>query len=220
METYLAAIVSFYLKPRKRLWDPDGTQVLVEITAPKVVEVQRSKELSQDEAEQRLSYLANIVDTRGWAVRGVDAQAPSANSAMNTDVYFEAQQAEDVLDESTGVGRSFDTRLGQADAKRHQDMLARVHQQTTTPAPTAQPPVPQPAPAPAQPSVQAPPVPDPYASLTSPAPQVAPDDPSSTSASTHTRHRFTNRCSTQSTQAHRSRLKQIKALAKRPSHLI
>jgi hypothetical protein len=29
METYLAAIISFYLKPRRRLWSPDGAQALV-----------------------------------------------------------------------------------------------------------------------------------------------------------------------------------------------
>src|SRR5919202_5980196 len=28
MEIYLAAVVSFYLKPRKRLWQPDGIQSL------------------------------------------------------------------------------------------------------------------------------------------------------------------------------------------------
>ena len=86
MEIYLAAVVSFYLKPRKRLWQPDGIQSLVEITAPKVVEVQRMKDLSQSEAEQRLSYLANIVDTGGWAVRGVGAGSP--DSAMQNDVLL------------------------------------------------------------------------------------------------------------------------------------
>ena len=39
MEIYMAAIVSFYLKPRRRLWVPDGIQSMVEITAPKTTEV-------------------------------------------------------------------------------------------------------------------------------------------------------------------------------------
>src|SRR5690606_11815883 len=46
MEIYLAALVSFYLKPRKRLWKADGVQSLVEIVAPKVVEENRTKDLS------------------------------------------------------------------------------------------------------------------------------------------------------------------------------
>ncbi|MEP6710551.1 MAG: PrgI family protein [Candidatus Saccharibacteria bacterium] len=139
MEIYLAAIVSFYLKPRKRLWEADGIQSLVEITAPKVIEVQRMKDLSQAEAQKRLSYLANVVDTGGWAVRGV--AAPEPNTPMNDDIYFEAQQAPDMLDESTGVGRSFDTRLGQADVQRRQDMIQRLHQEpaaVTAPASSAQ----------------------------------------------------------------------------------
>jgi PrgI family protein len=146
METYLAAVVSFYLKPRKRLWQPDGIQSLVEITAPKVIEVQRAKDLSQVEAEQRLSYLADIVDTEGWAVRGVST--PQVNTAMQNDAYFEAQQAEDVLDASAGVSQSFDNMINQADARRHQEMVERMQRP-----PTAQASLPQ--------------VPDPYATMAS-----------------------------------------------------
>jgi len=120
MEIYLAAVVSFYLKPRKRLWQPDGIQSLVEITAPKTVEVQRTKNLSQTEAEQRLSYLANIVDTQGWAVRGIASAAP--DSSLTSDAYFEAQQTEDILDESGATAQSFDTMISRSDEKRRQEM--------------------------------------------------------------------------------------------------
>lgn len=158
MEIYLAAVVSFYLKPRKRLWQPDGIQSLVEITAPKEVEIQRAKNLTQTEAEQRLSYLANIVDTGGWAVRGVSM--PEANSPMRSDAYFEAQQTEDILDESGGVARSFDTMIGQADARRHQEMVEKMRRPQT----------------PSQP-IAPPPAPDPYANLSSGPAQPATPEP-------------------------------------------
>lgn len=145
METYMAAIVSFYLKPRRRLWNPDGVQSLVEITAPKTVEVQRAKDLSQTEAQQRLSYLADIVDTEGWAVRGVTT--PEANTAMQGDVFYAAQQTQDILDESGGVAQSFDAMLTQADTRRRQEMVDRIHQTSATP----------------------PPIPDPYTTLSAPA---------------------------------------------------
>jgi hypothetical protein len=133
MEVYMAAMVSFYLKPRKRLWEADGIESLIEITVPKVVEVQRTKNITQNEAQERFGYLAEIVDSQGWAVRGQGVQAP--NSAMNTDVYFEAQQVEDVLDSSGGVAQSLTQMIDQSDAKRHQDMMARMHQEpTSTPA--------------------------------------------------------------------------------------
>jgi hypothetical protein len=138
MEIYMAAIVSFYLKPRRRLWVADGVQSLVEITAPKVVEVRRTKDLTQGEAEQRLSYLAQIADSQGWAVRGV-ATAPMQNTAMNDDLYFEAQQIPDVLDTSGGVALTFDTKLAQADSQRHEEMMQRMRQPApaTNPQPSA-----------------------------------------------------------------------------------
>ncbi len=37
METYLAAVVSFYLKPRKRIWTPGQKESTILITAPKIV---------------------------------------------------------------------------------------------------------------------------------------------------------------------------------------
>ena len=152
MEIYLAAVVSFYLKPRKRLWQADGIQSLVEITAPKVVEIQRTKDLTQTEAERRLSYLANIVDTEGWAIRGVST--PQVPSSMQNEVFFEAQQTEDVLDNDGGVARTFDSMIDQADARRRQEMIDRMHQPASPP--IAPMPTPQVGPAP---------VVDPYASL-------------------------------------------------------
>lgn len=159
MEIYLAAVISFYLKPRKRLWTPDGIQSLVEITAPKVIEVQRAKDLSQTEAEQRLSYLANIVDTGGWAVRGVSM--PAQGSAMQNDVFYAAQQTEDILDTSSGVAHSFDAMISQADARHKQELIERMRQ----PAPT---PTPAPPSATVQPSVQTPATP----MLANPEPQL------------------------------------------------
>lgn len=144
MEIYLAAMVSFYLKPHKRLWDADGIESLIEITVPKTIEFKRTKNLSQVEAQERLGYLAEIVDSQGWAVRGRGVQAP--NSAMNSDVYFEAQQVEDVLDSGNTVAQSLEFMIGQSDAKRHQDMIDRMHQPpTAVPVPTVQPAQPQPA---------------------------------------------------------------------------
>ena len=129
MEIYLAAIVSFYLKPRQRLWDPDGVDSLIEITAPKTVDIQRTKDLSQSEAEQRLSYLANIVDSQGWAIRGVSG----AVGSMNTDVYLEAQGAEDILDTNTSVAHNFNQMMIQSTERLHEEARQRMMQATTAP---------------------------------------------------------------------------------------
>lgn len=126
MEIYMAAMVSYYLKPRNRRWDPEGVDTLIEISAPKTVEVRRTKDLSQNEAQERLSYLANIVDTGGWAIRGVSNQP--VNSSINTDVYLEAQSAEDILDTSTGIAQNFDQMMSQSTARMHEAAKARMMQ--------------------------------------------------------------------------------------------
>lgn len=132
MEIYMAAIVSFYLKPRLRKWDPEGVESLIEISAPKIVEVQRTKDLSQDEAQQRLSYLANIVDSGGWAIRGVGA-APGG--VMNSDVYLEAQSAQDVLDTNTTIAQNFDQMMAQSTERMKEEARQRMMQATAPVAP-------------------------------------------------------------------------------------
>jgi len=129
METYMAAMVSFFLKPHRRLWDPDGIDSLIEITAPKMVEVQRIKNITQGEAERSFDYLAEIVDTQGWSVRGSGVQAP--NSAMVSDAYFEAQQTQDIMDSDNAMAQSFSQKLSQSDARRHQNAINLMLGQTT-----------------------------------------------------------------------------------------
>lgn len=168
MEIYLAAVISFYLKPHQRIWQPDGVESLVEVVAPKVAEVQRTKDLSTSEAEQRLSYLANIVDTQGWSVRGV-AGPSGMQSSMTDDAYNEAMNTPDVLDDESQEAQLLGARISAADTKRRQDMIARMRSGTATM---------QSAPAAPQPAVTIPPVANPYAALTPPTQQAAqPNDP-------------------------------------------
>jgi len=128
MEIYLAAIISFYLKPHKRLWDSDGIESLIEITVPKVVEVQRMKNITQADAQQRFSYLANIVDSQGWAIRGEGASAQSPSTAINTDVFVEAQSAEDVLDGTSSIAQSFNVMIDKEAGRMRKEAIDRMRQ--------------------------------------------------------------------------------------------
>lgn len=130
MEAYLGAMVSFYfLKPRKRLWTPDGLNSLVEITAPKEVEQDRTKDISETEARERLGYLTDIVESRGWAVRGVGV----ANQGIAT-----AQPAADMFDETTNAAQRFDTLLESRKQQSRQALTSSMQQSvTTTPKPAA-----------------------------------------------------------------------------------
>ena len=79
METYLAAIVSYHLKPNRRFWNPGQRESTIEITAPKVVEKVLTKDISEEEAGRRLSFLANVVDTQGYSIKD-PASASTASS--------------------------------------------------------------------------------------------------------------------------------------------
>lgn len=184
MEIYLAAIISFYLKPRSRLWDPEGMESTIEITAPKTIEVKRTKDLSEGEASERLSYLANLLDTQGWAIRGAQS------TRMNTDIYLEAQSAEDVLAQNTSVANNFnqlmEDRTRQVREEAQQRMMAAMNAPATASTPVQTPVQPQVAPvqyvAPTpvaipQPQVQMQPVPaSPPVAVALNTPQPAPQE--------------------------------------------
>jgi hypothetical protein len=165
MEIYMAAMVSFYLKPRRRMWDPDGTESLIEITVPKTIEPQLTKDITTTEAEKRFSYLAEIVDSQGWAVRGSGVMAP--NSPMNSDVYFEAQQIEDVMDVGASATQVIDSKLAQSNARLHQEAVNIMHGKAPMPAVAIQTPSATPAQA----------LPSPSAYLAAQQPTVAPAEP-------------------------------------------
>lgn len=136
MEVYLAAVISFMLKPKQRLWRADGTERMVEVIAPRVEEKQYGKGYDQAEVNRRLSYLATLVDTHGWSVRGVDNPNSSVRgSSMQADWYNEAQAAQDPLDPSSKTARAFETLIERADEKRHDDIVQQMQRaQTAQPA--------------------------------------------------------------------------------------
>ena len=72
-ETWLLARLRFLFKPRTRIWNQDGIKELVTITVPKKIERVYTKDFTQDEVRSRLKALANTVDSRGWAVKNVNA---------------------------------------------------------------------------------------------------------------------------------------------------
>ncbi|MEI7689542.1 MAG: PrgI family protein [Candidatus Saccharibacteria bacterium] len=130
MEIYMAAMASFFLKPHLRKWDPDGIESLIEVTVPKTVEVNRAKDISQGEAQKRFSYLAEVVDSQGWAVRA-GVQSPTS-SAMNTDAYMEAQNTEDILDVDTFAAQTLNDRLDESDARHRQELMDQMQEQIAT----------------------------------------------------------------------------------------
>ena len=118
METYLAAVVDFYLKPQKRIWMPGQPDSTITIAAPKNVEENRKKDLSQEEAGRRLSFLANIVDTEGYAIKD------NTNSNLRDDVASEAADTQDIFEQNQNY--TLEQSLEQSTANRRAQLVAEM----------------------------------------------------------------------------------------------
>ena len=114
METYLAALISYYLKPRKRLWTPGQRESSILITAPKVVEDIRTRNISGEEATSRLSFLADIVDSEGRAI----------NNNMRDDLAAEAAATADMFENNHFD--SLDASLKKDEANRHAEVVQEM----------------------------------------------------------------------------------------------
>ena len=120
METYLAAIVTYYLKPRERLWTAGQKESTILITAPKIIEEVRTRDLSQEEATHRLSFLADIVDSEGYSIKG------TSNSSMREDLVAEANATSDMFEtyQSGALARA----INQDKVDRHAEAIREMRE--------------------------------------------------------------------------------------------
>jgi len=113
METYLAAIIQFILKPNLRLWDQEIEEATLVIDASKNEGVARTKNLSQEEAKQRLNYLSALVDS------------PTGGTVFNDEFYAEAVYATDIL-EPGATYIKLDSQLAHADREQKELAIAKM----------------------------------------------------------------------------------------------
>ncbi|HSE61939.1 MAG TPA: PrgI family protein [Candidatus Saccharimonadales bacterium] len=130
METYLLALLRFYMKPKLRLWNPDGTITYVEIVAPKTVERVLHKEFGAETATERLDYLARVMDSRGWSLKGEGAR-PGAS--LTATVAAEAATTSDIMDDHAELAKSFDQKIAQKDEERRQEVVSQMRKAATAP---------------------------------------------------------------------------------------
>ena len=118
METYLAALVSYYLKPHNRLWTPGQRESTIKITAPKVVEESRVRDITGEEATHRLSFLADIVDTEGQAIK------TGTTSAVRDDLLEEANATDDMFE--TKHFDNLESTIARDESNRHAKVLEEM----------------------------------------------------------------------------------------------
>jgi len=140
VEVYLAALVRFYLKPHKRIWNQDGFDQRVVITAPRIVEVKRFRDISQNEVKNRLGSLANMMDSRGWAAKGL-VTTPSDRLVKIASPRSELEAAvnTDIMDEQAKVSQKFDQLIQKRANDTREEAIQRMHQVQTAPPQSASP---------------------------------------------------------------------------------
>ncbi len=156
MELWLAAVVRFFIKPRLKMWWPEGEINLVTIIAPHEVETKVTKDLTPEEARQRFIELAEVIDTQGWSRRGIqDYTTLSAYGHLQDTAIAESSTVQDIMDESQGVGLQFNSLIEEQEElhrqKAEQQFREAAHSAATQPAQTAAQPTSEP---PMQPSRQ------------------------------------------------------------------
>jgi len=136
-ELFLASRIRFLIKPRKRIWNQSGIKDLVNITVPiRAVHIY-SDGLSQGEVHNRLSALATMVDSRGWAVKNIHNTFGTEDSSdrlvsaptMIDEKSSIVDSATDVFDDSTGtIARQFDTMIEQSEQERRSATMRLVEE--------------------------------------------------------------------------------------------
>lgn len=149
-ELYLAALVRYFLKPHKRIWSQDGYMETVHITAPKKEVRTYSDNLSKTEVRSRLSNLANLMDSRGWAAKDVryqpnvvlpqqnaaDDRLVSINQLPQTLDPIDVHASDDVMDESSSaVAQHFDEMIKQNQERYRQEAVAHMKDPNYNPYP-------------------------------------------------------------------------------------
>ncbi len=126
METYIAALISFYTKPNKRFWFPGQRESTITITAPKTIEKVLTKDISEEEAGRRLSFLANVVDSEGYSIKE-GFTAPSS-SPVRDEFIAEAEAAPDIFEnyQSTQVATDLSSEADRHRAEVIQQMRAAI----------------------------------------------------------------------------------------------
>lgn len=138
-EIWALAKLHFLFTPRRRIWNQSGVKELVTITVPKKVERVYTDGLSQAEVKSRLQALANTLDSRGWAIKHVNAigYASPQVAAVNSDRLLgvtEAPQevpnytpAEDVLDtDNNPVAQQFESMIDKSTREYRERLMAQM----------------------------------------------------------------------------------------------
>jgi hypothetical protein len=143
-EVWALSKIRFILKPHRRIWDQSGAKQLVTITAPKRTDIRLTNGLSQTEVKSRLKALADVIDSRGWAIKNVNLNlysqpipliAPEESDRLiNIDSLpqdvpsVDIQAQDDILDDNNPIAQHFEQMIATSNTS-HRDQIVQQLQQ-------------------------------------------------------------------------------------------
>jgi hypothetical protein len=148
-EVWALAKIRYWFKPRVRIWNQSEVKELVTITAPKKIERIYTNGLSQSEVSSRLKALADTIDSRGWAVKGVNLNtyAPPVMASPTSDRLLDAssmpqpvqdvvvQASDDILDpQSNPIAQQFDSMISQSVQQHREQLVQQMNGEAQPPA--------------------------------------------------------------------------------------
>jgi len=154
-EVWALAKLRFIIKPKLRIWDQDGANNLVTVTAPKKIDKIMTNGLTQNEVQSRLETLAGTLDSRGWSIKNmenvnkyVNPLETNGDRLINIDSLqsypkeSEVHDFEDMLDDSNPDLRRFQQMVDVNTQQRKAALINNmdnqenlVSQNTATPVP-------------------------------------------------------------------------------------
>lgn len=127
VEVYMAAVVRFYLKSHRRIWNQEGYDQHIMITAPKKVEIKRYRDITQTEVQSQLNQLAGILDSRGWVAKGIVMPPSDRLVTIRPVDTADDGQLVDVMDEANNVSQKFNQLLQKQTADTKHEAIERMH---------------------------------------------------------------------------------------------
>lgn len=154
VERYLLSFFNFTLRPRTRIWSTEGHYEHLIITAPKKKAPPALKK-NVNEVHGQLEKLAQIVDTRGWALKRpelVNPDGTTTTAEVDSERLFmpetpqepdEVHDREDIMDENNPEVMQLDSMLKQMSNQQREQILQKVRQEAASPKPQEKPEAPK-----------------------------------------------------------------------------
>ncbi len=135
-EVWAIAKVRFLFKPRNRVWNQSEMKSQVTITVPKKEEKIYTNSLTPNEVHSRLKTLAEIIDTRGWALKNSDLSAQTITPTESDRLInpympkpvpdYDVEQAKDILDDQGTMTSRFGDMLSESTKQSRDRLLQKL----------------------------------------------------------------------------------------------